>query len=296
MKFYAKWRGGPLLLLAATLACALVAVVSLRAALSMAVGPRAFALVVLVLLSLPASVVLGLYTASFWMLSYRMDRNGLLIWAGLLRLYVPMAAIEGIYGAPRQYNPFRVRGLRFAGHNVAAQTTPQGGPIIYLATTRPEDCLYVTTAKRTYAISPSNPEQFLKAYALERELGPVQAWRESVRAAAVLQTLVWRDRLGLALVSAALLACLALLALTFWRYPDLPAQIPLHFDALGRPDRLGPPRDLFYLPLIGSVVVFANFALAIAFYNRERLLSYCLWGGAGLVQVLLIFALRSIVA
>jgi len=294
MRFSPRRDVGLLLLLAAALAALALTAAATWAALNVAIGPGAFVLLILALVSLPVALAAILYATSFWLLSYRVERNGLLISAGLFHLFVPMAAIEGVYAAPTQHNPFRARALRFPGHNVGYQLTPRGGPIIYLATARPQDCLYVITAKRTYAISPASAGAFLRAYTEERALGPVRQWRESVRVAPLLQMVVWRDYLGLGLAGGALLAGLVLLALVFWRYPHLPAQIPLHFDPLGRPDRLGPPQQLFYLPLIGSVVALINFLLAIALYRRERLLSYFLWGSAGVVQVLLIVALRSI--
>jgi len=98
------------------------------------------------------------------------------------------------------------------------------------------------------------------------------------------------------MAGAALLAGLILLCMAFVVYPGLPEAVAMHFDPLGRPDLMVPPERIFYLPLIGSCVTVANFILAIVLYDRERLASYFLWGGAALVQVLLIVALRGIAA
>ncbi|MGQ9554060.1 MAG: DUF1648 domain-containing protein [Anaerolineae bacterium] len=294
MNFTPKRDVGLILLFSAALVAVAFTAITAWAALNVAIGPLALLLLILALVSLSVTLVIVIYVVSFWLLSYRVERNGVLISAGLFHLFVPMSAIQGIYAAPVEPSRRRTRALRFPGHNVGYQLTSWGGPIIYLATAMPEDCLYVVTAKRTYAISPAATGAFLRFYSQERALGPVRQWHESLRVAPVLPALVWRDYLGRSLAGGSLLVGLLLLALVFWRYPHLPAQIPLHFDPLGRPDRLGPPQQLFYLPFIGSVVTIINFTLAILLYRRERLLSYFLWGSVGVVQVLLIFALHSI--
>jgi len=296
MRFAPRWDFGPLIASAATIGVAVLAMMLMHAALRAAIGPGALVLLILALLLATLAVICLLYSASLWMLSYRLNRNGLVISAGLFNLLVPMSAIEAVYGMPVDFNPFPFRGLRFRGHNVGFQTTPGDRFILYLATARPEDCLYVATARRIYAISPDDRQEFLRAYASESALGAVAQWQESVRVSPALLTLAWRDYLGVGLSSAAIILGMVLLAMVFWMFPHLPSAVPMHFDTLGRPDRLAPPEELFYLPLIGSIVVMLNAVLAIVFYHRERLLSYFLWGGAGLVQVLLILALRSIVA
>jgi hypothetical protein len=295
MKFAPRWDFGQVIALAATLVAVLLSGVTVRATLHSAVGPGALALLLLSLLLVTLTIVSFIYTVSFWMLSYGLNRNGLVISGGLFHLLVPMSSIEGVYGMPADFNPFPFRGLRFRGHSVGFQTTPGDRFILYLATAAPQDCLYITTAKRIYAISPAEPQEFLRSYAAESALAPVVQWRESVRVSPALLTLAWRDYLSLGLSSGALVLGLVLLAMVFWVFPHLPSSIPMHFDTLGRPDRLARPDELFYLPLIGSIVVMLNSVLAILYYRRERLLSYFLWGGAGLVQVLLILSLRSIV-
>ncbi|MHB0876792.1 MAG: PH domain-containing protein [Anaerolineae bacterium] len=296
MTFWAKWgKGVPIVWLAA-LVLVVITAVAASALLDVAVGPGALVLLLLVLLLVPLSIGAILYAVGFLLLQYRWSRNGLTISAGLFHLLVPMQAIAGIYSAPGSTGGLRFQGLRFPGHCVGRVKTPPGKRIIYLATTPPDACLHVVTARRIYAISPADGEAFLRRFETERSLGPVVEWHETVRVSWVLQTLVWRDYVGLGLAGSALLAGLVLLAMAFIRYPGLPAAIPMHFDPLGRPDLMVPPQRIFYLPLVGSCVTVLNSVLAISLYRRERLLSYFLWGNAALVEVLLIVALRAITA
>ncbi|MFO0415115.1 MAG: DUF1648 domain-containing protein [Bacteroidota bacterium] len=40
----------------------------------------------------------------------------------------------------------------------------------------------------------------------------------------------------------------------FYKLPDLPAQIPVHFDLTGKVDRIGSKTDLYWIPVIASVL------------------------------------------
>ena len=77
-----------------------------------------------------------------------------------------------------------------------------------------------------------------------------------------------------------------MLGLLTFRYPGLPLLIPLHFDAAGIPDRFGPRVQVFITPLIGLLTLLFNGTLGGLAYQRERVISYLLWGGAVLVQIL----------
>ncbi len=71
-------------------------------------------------------------------------------------------------------------------------------------------------------------------------------------------------------------------------YSSLPPFVPLHFDAAGNPDRIVVRREVFTLPAIGLVVFLANTSLGGALYRRLPFASYVLFGGATLVQSLLL--------
>ncbi|NPV09800.1 MAG: DUF1648 domain-containing protein [Anaerolineae bacterium] len=244
----------------------------------------------------PEATVGWLYTMGFQSLTYYLDRNGLVVQLGPWRLPISMDAIEGIYASPQDGHGAPFRGLRLPGHNVGVGQLSDGSRAVFLATAPPEECLYVRTRTAVYALSPADPDSFLKAYEAERQLRPLRPLPEGLQMPLWLRALVWRDRLGLALTVGTVATSLLLLGMCFWLYPSLPPEVPMHFDALGRPDRMAPPGSIFYLPLVGSLVLFVNYALAIPLYRYERLLSYFLWGGAGLVQIVLILALRSITA
>ena len=82
------------------------------------------------------------------------------------------------------------------------------------------------------------------------------------------------------------LAVLALIGLLCFEFPTLPRLVPLHFDAVGNPDRLGPRGQIFIIPLIGLLALLLNGVLGWVAYRYERVAGYLLWGGTILIQVL----------
>lgn len=97
----------------------------------------------------------------------------------------------------------------------------------------------------------------------------------------------WSDRPLAAALIAATLANLALYAYVWRALAGLPEMMPLHYDAQGVVDQLGRPSELFRLPIIGSIVLVADAALAALMHRRERPAAHVLiWVGLG-VQVVL---------
>lgn len=104
-----------------------------------------------------------------------------------------------------------------------------------------------------------------------------------------------RDRITLTLLVGGLV-----LNLGFWIglalvYRSIPPFVPLHWDALGNPDRIAPRSDIFSLAIIASVVYLVDGALGVVLSRRIPFAGYLLWGGAALVQILLIGAAVQII-
>lgn len=260
------------------------------------VGPGTFIYLVLTLVVLILGLATLLYAFIFRSLTYHLDRNGLLIHAGGWRITVPMDSITGTYAVPTGARRSRFRGLRIPGHNVGVERTADGITLVSVATAAPEECLYVRAGRRAYAISPEDPEAFRRTYQMEHALGPLRPIEHVFEPPPLLRYLFWRDQVGRTLVPVAIIGMFALLAMAFWRYPNLPDQIPMHFDAAGLPDRWAPPSNIFYLPVAGATVLVVNSLLGTWIYSREKVLSYFLWSGAAVVQLVLILTLRAIAA
>jgi len=102
------------------------------------------------------------------------------------------------------------------------------------------------------------------------------------------------DRLVHVLLALGLLLNLALFAYIGWRYRALPESLPLHFDILGQPDRLGVRSEIFKLPAIGLLLLVLNSLFGLAIQRWEKLGTYLLLGLAPVVQVLFWLAALNI--
>lgn len=66
--------------------------------------------------------------------------------------------------------------------------------------------------------------------------------------------------------------------------------IPLHYNIYFGIDYFGPSNRIFFLPLLGLLILLVNFFLSLLFYFKEKILSYFLIFSSILVQFLLIVA------
>ena len=235
----------------------------------------------LILVGLIAYWVYGLAGAS-----YRLDRNALIIHWGTSQQIIPTGAIERVFTGEDIKGEVHFYGGRWPGHWVGYGELEHGGPTLFYATRPLREQIFVATPGLIYALSPARRDAFLDSLQQRVEMGPTQAVDQSTQRPRVLDWPIWRDWLGLALLGVGTLALASLLAIVSYRFPSLPALIPLHFGPSGAPDRLGPRSQLFRVPLIGLLTLILNGALGAVLYRRSRLASYLLWGATVLIQVL----------
>lgn len=105
-----------------------------------------------------------------------------------------------------------------------------------------------------------------------------------------------RDRLGLTFLVLVLGLNLALFAFLWLRYSQMPELVPMHFDAIGQPDRITPRADVFKLPVIGLIIAGTNLILGLLLRRALPLAPHLLWGGAVVVQLLLFVAAVNLVS
>lgn len=238
---------------------------------------------------------------AYWLIGlgrslYLLDRNALIIQWGPVEQTIPTRQIERVLTGEEVTGRIHFYGGFWPGHCVGYGEVPGAGPTLFYGTAMPRHLIYIVTPGLTYGISPADREVFLEALWERLQMGPTQTVEQSSRRPGVLDWPIWRDRLGLTFLTASLLALLTLLALLCFHFPTLPRLVPLHFDAAGNPDRLGPRGQLFITPLIGLLTFALNGALGGLAYRRERTISYLLWGSAVLVQVLVWTAALGILA
>jgi hypothetical protein len=112
----------------------------------------------------------------------------------------------------------------------------------------------------------------------------------------VQRSLLLRDRLALGLMGAGAAGALLLLGYLALISAQLPAQIALHFDAGGVPDRFGPPAGLLILPAIAGFTWLVNTLGGLWLHRttNERAAAYVLLAATLFVQALVWVATLSL--
>lgn len=257
------------------------------------VSGLSFILALLILAAIPLLAYLGLRTLSSLFMEYWVDRDGVVVVWGPMREIIPIGSIERIQRGG--FDSLRGRWWEWPNPYLTEGQAADLGPVHSLATRPAPEQVVLVTKQAAYALSPRTPDEFIAALQARHKLGPVRLLKPERRWPSPWQWDIWRDRLALALLGVAALVNLVLFGYLCFRYPQLPANLPLHFDPLGQPDRYGSPAALFVLPLIGLGAIVINGLWGAALYRRRRNAAYLLWGGALVVQILVAVALTNLV-
>jgi hypothetical protein len=234
--------------------------------------------------------LLGLVT--YWLYGllrseYSLDRNALVIHWGPTEQIIPTGQIERVFTGDQIEGQPAFYGGIWPGHYVGYGEVPGAGPTLFYATVPPRHQIYIVTAGVTYGISPADHAGFVESLRKRIEIGATQVVEQSSKRPGFMDWVIWQDRLGVGLLIASFLIVLALIGLLCYQFPALPRMVPLHFDTLGNPDRLETQGQIFIIPLIGLLALLLNGVLGGLAYRYERMVSYMLWGGSILIQVLL---------
>jgi hypothetical protein len=271
-------------------------VLALVALLGGATRPPGASMVVLHMLAVPLALGgLGLFLwgLAYRRLAYHLTHDGLEVsWLGEC-LLVPYTAIDGIYTGQRLVGHTVPRAPRWPGIYVGPGRVRGMGRLRFFATSPdPAALTLITWTTGGLVVSASSSQDFRSAL-IERVVDQEDKTGPSVYVRRAVHEAPWttlHDRwfpwcLG---------AGLGLLVLGFvvvvLGYNALPEQIPLRFDATGRPTQIGPRSDLLHLPVIGLIGLLANCALGVWLHPRERLLARLLWVGAAIMQAVLLVA------
>jgi hypothetical protein len=270
-------------------------VLLVRLILTRSVDGFSFLLVLWVLGSLLIAGYLFNRTIGAFTLAYWVDRDGVTLVWGATRQVIPMQAIRRVQqgaspvGLDRLWPwhwPYTER-RRLWGANVG---------VVNSYATRPlTEQLILVTDEECYGISPADPARFLAALQSRYALGIARPLKLELRRPPLWTWRLWRDRAALFLIGAGLLGVLVMFGVLAFRFPSLPTDLPLHFDARGFPDRIASKTGLFALPIIGVLAWLINLIVGIWLYRGiQHMAAYLLWGGALVVQIIAGLALLNL--
>ncbi|HEY54022.1 MAG TPA: DUF1648 domain-containing protein [Caldilineae bacterium] len=245
-------------------------------------GPASIALSLAFLLALALSVVLLYRLWALHGLDYWVDRDAVrILWASD-RIIIPLGDIQQVEFKPKDL----ASGFRWWAWPAGwVQPLRPESELVSYATCAPAEGLALKTSYATFIISPDDAEGFVAALRERQALGPARQLNPAIETSSYRQHWLLQERLPLILMATGLFFGLILLGSLAWRYPALPPQIPLHFDAAGVPDRIVARRSIFLFSAITLLIGFFNAAIGIALYERHKLASYMLWASALLLQL-----------
>ncbi|OGO04017.1 MAG: hypothetical protein A2Y60_02155 [Chloroflexi bacterium RBG_13_54_9] len=229
----------------------------------------------------------GVWSYGCWSLSYRLNRDGLMINWATTKHCIPLSQIKDVVLGEAADSDVKVKGINWFGHHVGQAWAEGIGDILFYSAHRShKELVYVLTPSLAYAISPSDPQRFAQELKLHQNLGPLEEMRQSTVQWRILSQPFWRDRFILLLAGLALLLNASLFGYTFYSYPQLPELLPLGFTASGQINRVGLKSEVLVLPVGALSVIAANLVLGFVLHAKERLAAYLCLAGTILVQVL----------
>jgi hypothetical protein len=269
-------------------------------------GPGQYLTAMLFVLTLPALGLWAHWCHQLLTLSYRLDRDALVIRCGWFERTVPLGCVRafvlgGQLAPGAAFHgiswPGFMRGhlhLRDIGRAQVYSTAPLGRQVILTCDATAlgdlggadvgED---LDGSVLSVAISPRDQAGFLTALQARRELGPLHQATPGLAWRGVGAWPIWRDRPFWVIALGVVALSLGLFGLLAWRYRGLPTRLPLHYSASGLADRIDLKQYLLIVPFIGLMVALLNGGIALLAHRRDRVAAMLVSGGSlGIIALL----------
>ena len=258
------------------------------------VGPN-FVLYLLVgLIAFAPAPLFGYRAYALLRAEYILDRDSLEIRWGLRDEDIPLTDIEWIRSAHDLTNPLQLPPMPMPGAVLGLRRHSDLGVVEYIASDA-KNLLLVATAKRVYAISPSDPSEFTQTFARSIELGSLTPAKPKSVYPSFIVAEAWNSGLIRYLWLAALFLNLGLFVWVSFLIPAF-SSVALGF----RPDRTpdaAPSVQLIILPLVSTFLALAGWGAGLYFYrwDKQRILSVIIWASSALSSLMFLIAVLFII-
>jgi hypothetical protein len=264
-----------------------------------------FILYLLVFLLLFAPLPALIYrTYSLLGAHYLLERDGLRLRWGLRSEDVPLTEIEWVrpasdleaLWAAASRSPLRFSGgiplpwLHWPGALIGTRGVEGLGPVEFIASD-PSSLVLVATPQKVFAISPAEPQAFIRSFNRITELGSLTPISPHSVYPSFYLGRVWADRAARALLAGGLLIGLALVVWVVLTISTHRA-ITLGFNPSGAPAEAGPPERMLLLPVLYGLSYLFTLGAGLYSYRRttQQPIAYLLWTGSVLEGLLLLAA------
>ena len=241
------------------------------------VGPGVLIALVPVLLVLGTAPWLTYRLYALRSAAYTLERDGIRLNWGLRQEVIPIDQIQWVRPARDYGAALPLPLLRWPGAVLGERTLSDQRKIEYMAD-RSHNLVLVATQQRIFALSPSQPAEFLRSYARYAELGSIRPLKAQSLFPSFLLARFSKDRPARWLVAGGLFLTLLLWVGAILAVPGQ-AQIPWHLSAPGLAAEYAPPMRLLLLPTLNSGAFVMDLLAGFFFYRKEeyKALSYLFW-------------------
>ena len=210
--------------------------------------------------------------------SYTLARDSMRLRWGLRVETIPMIDVQWVRPATDLRGSIGLPRFRWPGAVLGTRRLPGGDTEIEFLASQTSTLLVIATAKKLYAISPANQNDFLQAYQDLTELGSLAPPAAESVYPSILVTRLWKTRTARYLLLAATFLSLSVFIWVSVTIPNL-EMIPLGFLPDGSQGTPVPSIRLMLLPIFNTIIFLVNLFLGLAFFRREETqsLAYILW-------------------
>lgn len=249
-----------------------------------------------VILSLGVLPLLGYRAYALWRAFYLLTRDGVRLHWGLREEDIPVADIKWVRAFDSNTAQLPRPLFYLPGAMIGVKQLPHERQIEYLAAAS-DKLVFIATEKKIFAISPEDPDAFLRTYQQFAELASFGAFEARSAYPAFLINRVWASSLARYLLLSGLILALALFAVVILIVPGRET-VSLGYTPEGFPEEGLPAVQLFLLPVLNGFFFFADVLFGMFFFRRqnEQVLAYLLWGSSILSAALFGVAMLFIIA
>jgi hypothetical protein len=231
---------------------------------------------------------------ALWRANYSLDRDRLTLKWGLRVEQIPVSEIEWVRPLATLVGPIPLPFFHLPGSVLGIRHHPELGEVEYLASDS-KSLLMVATPRKTFAISPEAPANFLEDVQRAMEMGSLSpAVSHSVYPSFVVAQ-AWDSLLARFLWLAGLFLNIGLLAWVSLMAPSLGA-VSLGFLPSGIPRLPSPGIDLILLPIVSIVFFLIGWVTGLVIYHRpdHRPMAIIVWAASAVSSFLFLLAVMFI--
>jgi hypothetical protein len=224
---------------------------------------------------------------------YVLDRDSLELRWGLRDEAIPLNDIEWVRPVSDLTHPLRLPSMSLPGAILGLRRHPDLGVVEFVASDR-KNLILIATAKRVFAISPSQPSRFTQTFARAIELGSIMPAESKSLYPSFILSQAWANGLNRYLWLASLFLNIGLFV---WVSLIIPAYPQVGFGL--NPDgtvNVAPSAQLIILPLISTFLGLAGWLIGLYYFRWEktRAISLSLWISSALSGLFFLIAVLYI--